>query len=333
MLATPKQGSANAPEASASDQTATPYSLHDLPLANDSPRSRGHIRCEVTDFKVDEELPFTPTDEGEHLLVRVRKINRTTHDVQQQLARTFRLRTRDVGYVGLKDKRSVSTQWFSAAVPAPVDLFAAPDLEILQQRRHIRKLRPSDGCRNHFEILVRDVEPTHVSTSRMCTVPNYFGEQRFGRDGQNVSAAMKWIHEGKPPVASFVKSIYLSSLRSYIFNHVLAARVDRGDWCKGIEGDVLLDGLPSGPLWGRGRLSTSSLAQQIEQDVVESVAEIAEALEWVGLKQQRRPLAVAPICLNCKTDMDIARVRFALPSGSFATSVLRECFDLEERWR
>lgn len=307
-----------------------PYVYRDLPVATDLPRSPGSIRREVEDFKVEEELAFDPTDDGEHVLFYIRRSNLTTQEVQHRLARGYGKKPKDVGYVGLKDKRSDATQWFSLPLPVRLRSMSIPDVVILEQRRHRKKLRQSDGCQNRFEILIRDVKPEMIDFNQMNIVPNYFGQQRFGRDGRNVTSAMKWVQKGKPRIAQFLKSIYLSSLRSYVFNLVLATRVKRGDWCEVIDGDLLLDGLPTGPLWGRGRVLTDGLAKEIEQDVGNSVAAVTEALEWVGLKQARRSLSVAPTDLDWELNRDVAVVRFSLPAGSFATSVLHECFDLRD---
>ncbi len=330
-MTTPKQTAEDKLAADDSVDGATLHAWEDLPIATELPRSPGYIRREIADFRVKEVLGFEPTDEGEHLLLRVRRSNLTTREVQYRLAHEFGIQPRDVGYLGLKDKRSVATQWFSLPVPSPSRPTVVPDVEILEQRRHQRKLRPSDGCQNWFEILIRDVNTETIDFNQMQFVPNYFGQQRFGRDGRNVTGAMGWVEKGKPRISPFLKSIYLSSLRSYVFNLVLATRVNRGDWCEVIDGDVVLDGLPSGPLWGRGRLLTSGLAQQIEQDAANRVGPVSEALEWVGLKQARRSLVVAPTDMDCEINGDVAVVRFALPSGSFATSVLHECFDLQDQ--
>lgn len=330
MLTIPRQSPEEGPPSDDTSRITATYAFRDLPRATDLPCSTGFLRREIGDFRVVEELLFEPTDEGEHLLIHVRRSNLTTQEVRDRLAQNFRVMSKDVGYVGLKDKRSVATQWFSLATPSLIETNSVPDLEILQQRRHIRKLRPSDGCWNRFEIVVREVNPEQLDFSQMQFVPNYFGQQRFGRDGRNVENAMKWVRAGKPRIARFLKSIYISSLRSCVFNQVLATRVRRGDWSDVIEGDVVLDGAPTGPLWGRGRVLTRDLARTIEQNSIDSVAPIAEALEWVGLKQARRSLVVAPSNLDCEIRDNSAVVRFALPSGSFATSVLRECFDLRD---
>ena len=330
MLTTPKQPPTEQREPDDSVNFAATYVFRDLPIASDLPRSPGYLRREIGDFRIEEKLLFEPTDDGEHLLILVRRSNLTTREVQSRLAHAFRESPKNVGYLGLKDKRSVATQWFSLPLPTPSRPISVPGVDILQQRRHKKKLRPSDGCQNWFEIRIRDVDPDSIDFNRMQFVPNYFGPQRFGRDGRNVISAMRWVQKGKPRISPFLKSIYLSSLRSYVFNLVLAKRVKRGDWCDVIDGDVQLDGAPTGPLWGRGRVLTTGLAREIEREAINRVAPIADALEWVGLQQARRSFAVAPTDLDYEINHATAVIRFALPSGSFATSVLHECFDLSD---
>ncbi len=328
MLTTHSQDSTVSPVPDESTPITADFELRDLPFATRLSRSPGRIRCEVGDFKVSEELPFSPSGDGEHLLLHVRRSNLTTRDVQDRLAKEFRIKSKNVGYIGLKDKRSIATQWFSVPVSTPSRSIVVSDIEILHHCRHRRKLRASDGCQNWFEILVRDIAPATINYQAMELVPNYFGQQRFGRDGRNATNAMRWVRDGKPRISSFLKSIYISSLRSYVFNLVLAERVKRDAWNSLIEGDVAVDGVPTGPLWGRGRSSVNGLAKEIEEAVVRKVAPVTEALEWVGLTQERRSLVVAPIDLKFEVGKDTALVRFALPSGSYATSVLHECFDL-----
>lgn len=313
-----------------SSSPALIYATDELPVASRLARSSGCLRREVADFKVDEILPFELTDEGEHLFVQVRKIDQSTPAIQNQLARRFRVPSRSIGYAGLKDKRSVATQWFSIHVPAQHEELAECEVEILQRRRHTRKLRKTDSCGNRFEILVRDVNPELVSGDRLEVVPNYFGEQRFGRDGRNAMHAMRWIDNGKPRISSFLKSLYISAMRSYLFNRVLAERVRRGNWLKPIVGDVVIDESPTGPMWGRGRSSASGQAKAIEDAVAHELPELSNALEWVGLTHERRTLAMRPAELAIDVEGDSARLSFTLPAGNYATTALRECFNYVE---
>ena len=177
----------------ASDPATEVQPFSELPVASKGPRPKGRIRSEPSDFKVFEELLFEPTDEGEHLLIYIEKINLTTHDVRRKIATSFGVNVRDVGYLGLKDKRSVAQQWFSVTASRSAEAISVSGVEILQRRRHVRKLRPSQGCRNRFELILRELDGAAVATESMRVVPNYFGSQRFGRDGRNVIDAMLWV--------------------------------------------------------------------------------------------------------------------------------------------
>ncbi len=301
-----------------------------LPTASYEPRSPGFIRVKPEDFQVEERLSFEPTDVGEHLLLQIRKVNRTTREVQKQLASQFRVPLHSVGYAGLKDKRSVATQWFSVHLPRGSSRVSDLALDVLRCHRHVRKVRPSSSFRNRFDIVVRQIDRPLVSFKRLQRVPNYFGEQRFGRDGLNVVDAMKWIQAGRLPRSRFLRSIYISALRSYAFNLTLAARVERGQWHDTMEGDIVVDGKPTGPLWGRGRSATSGFAREIEVSALRESTAITDALEWVGLKQERRAFQLDPIELVCAIEGQAARLSFTLPAGCYATSVLRECFDYRQ---
>ena len=115
-----------------------------------------------------------------------------------------------------------------------------------------------------------------------------------------------------------------------MFNEVLATRVRDGTWCKSIKGDVIRDDFPTGPLWGRGQLPTCGRVLTLEQNLRERHEKICDALEWVGLKQERRALAVQPTDVELVQQENTIELRFALPKGSYATVALNEYFDVKE---
>ena len=131
---------------------------------------------------------------------------------------------------------------------------------------------------------------------------------------------------GKPRINQPLKSIYLSSLRSHLFNQVLARRVQRGDWQKAIDGDVEINGYPTGPLWGRGRLASSGLAGNLESETAQSCSPVRDALEWVGLSQERRSLVLAPIDLHCEVDHQTALRAFHASKWRFCDVRLTRVF-------
>ena len=287
----------------------------------------GILRSTTDDFDVTEALSFEPEGDGEHLYVLAEKRDVTTRAVQQMLARSCGVPLRDVSYAGMKDKRAVARQWFSVRRPQCEDIDLGDDVRILRRDRHRRKLRRGELRENHFQIRIRALvgEPdTALEQLRVLGAPNYFGEQRFGATGENVAAALDWVRADKPKISPFLRSIYLSSLRSFLFNEVLGQRVADGTWRHPLDGEAEPDGLPTGPLWGRGRLQSTGDARSLEQRLAHAHDEIAQALEFVGLRQERRPLATIPKNLSWRVGDGVLTVDFSLDRGTYATTVLRE---------
>lgn len=294
----------------------------------------GVMRDRPEDFAVDEQLGFQPTGEGEHLFLRIQKRGLNTISVAGALAEAAGVSLAAVGYAGLKDRRAVTRQWFSVTTPLcrlalPVDLEAT----ILAQTRHARKLRRGQIDRNEFCIRLRGVQgaadeiEARLVRLRSDGVPNYFGVQRFGRDGSNLDAAWNWLsRRPRRRLSAFKRGLYLSAARSLLFNTVLAERVRCGTWNLVIDGDVLDQGRPTGPLWGRGRSAARDASAVLEAEALAPLERWLEPLEHIGLVQQRRALAALPenLVWHWEQDQRVLRLEFALCSGSYATSVVQE---------
>src|SRR5690606_7634888 len=157
--------------------------------------------------------------------------------VAEKLAKFFAVKPFDVGYCGMKDRNAVTTQWFSIYLPkydeGQVDWqsFASnidAQIELLQYGRHKQKLRRGMHGGNHFAIHLRDISENPDLNERLAHiakfgVPNYFGEQRFGREGNNLDEVARWVETGRLPKSRNKKSIILSAARSFLFNQVLSA--------------------------------------------------------------------------------------------------------------
>lgn len=323
------------------------------------PTVSGKIRSTPEDFQVDEVLGFEPSGEGEHACLLIRKRNTNTAFVAEQLARLAGIKPMDVSYAGLKDRHALTTQWFSLYLsnkPEPdwTKLNSA-EIEVLQVTRHNRKLRRGTLQGNRFTLIVRelqgDLATLEPRLQRIATqgVPNYFGEQRFGYDNLDKVTAM---FEGRIKVHDRNKrSMYLSSARSAIFNQLLSQRVAAGSWSSGLNGDMMmLDGShsvflaeeidatliqrlqeqdihPTGPLWGKGELPSRGEVQALEQPLRELYPLFCNGLEQAGMKQERRALRLPVRELQWQIMAETLTLSFFLPSGSYATVVMRELID------
>jgi len=335
------------------------------PRAFGAPLGRGRLRVEPEDFVVEEDLGFAPSGAGAHVLVKVRKRNANTEWVAREIARAVGCKPADVGYAGLKDRHAVTSQWFSVPSPRGAayvgDLIAAlahvkgEGFEVLESHAHTKKLPRGALAGNRFVIRVRDVSADDAAIAERVDaiarsgLPNFFGPQRFGRDGANlrkISPDFSGVH---PRERTYV----LSAARSLVFNAVLAERIADGTWCRLESGDVAnLDGTgsvfavdavddllldraaaldvhPTGPMWGKGELLSRGRIQELEQRVAVGLAEPCALVIAAGMSQERRALRLSVRELGWQRDGAHVVVRFWLTKGSFATTVLRELFDTE----
>lgn len=334
-----------------------------LPAGHGAPVLRALFRAAPEDFIVEELPGFEPSGEGEHLLLTIEKRGMNTVHAARCLARWAGVPEHAVGYAGLKDRHAVTRQRFTVHLPKRVapDLAAleSPELRVLDSAWHQRKL-PRGALRgNRFSLRLRELEgdPAAIEARLQAIasggLPNYFGEQRFGREGDNVESARRMfagarVHRDK-------RSIYLSAARSALFNAVLAARIGAGDWAVGREGEVwMLDGShsvfgpepespalaeraarldihPTGPLWGQGELRSAGAARALELAAVEPFADLRAGLEAAGLKQERRALRVRVAGLSWRMPAPgQLELRFELPPGAYATGLLAELGEVRE---
>lgn len=155
----------------------------------------GTIKNRPEDFFVQEVPLYEPTGEGEHVYCEVQKVGFTTFGTVDKLARALRVSNRDIGYAGLKDAKAVTRQVFSipGVTEEQVMAVSLPEGMTVQWAiRHGNKLRLGHLAGNRFAIKIRDVNPTDVvkvapvlADLERRGMPNYFGEQRFGRRGDN----------------------------------------------------------------------------------------------------------------------------------------------------
>jgi len=326
----------------------------------------GVIRSCPEDFQVDEIQSFTASGQGEHVWLHIKKTGENTDWVAGQLAKIAEVPRRDVSFAGMKDRNAVTTQWFSVQMPgreAPNwQAFLADSIEVLDEKRHDRKLKRGTLEGNHFRITIREFKGSEeqlkaiIDQIKQQGIPNYFGEQRFGHGGFNIQKAEQWF-KGEFKVKSRQKrSIYLSAARSWIFNHILSERVKNGNWNQALDGDVfMLDGTkssfsedidptiikrvaqqdihPTGVLWGRGRLLSTNKTAELEQKIADQFPVLCDGLKRNGLKQERKSLRLTVKDLSYEiTDVQKENskvtLNFTLPAGAYATSVLTEiaCF-------
>ncbi|MEI6207962.1 MAG: tRNA pseudouridine(13) synthase TruD [Desulfuromonadales bacterium] len=170
-------------------------------LTNHLPGIGGTIKESPDDFVVEEILSYLPCGSGEHCFLTVEKRGITTLEAIRRIAVALKIPERNIGYAGMKDAVGVTRQTISVQSIAPEKVmgFELEGVRILSSCRHTNKLKLGHLKGNRFRIAIRDLSDgseTVISSVldilRKRGVPNYFGLQRYGAQGNShlIGAAM-----------------------------------------------------------------------------------------------------------------------------------------------
>lgn len=327
-----------------------------------TPQQTGRLKAEFADFIVREELGYPLAGEGEFVAVKVRKTNANTLFVGEQLAKFVGISAKNMSYAGLKDRHAVTEQWFClhlAGKETPdFSTFECEGIEILEVTRHNRKIRTGALEGNYFELLLRDVVETDELKQRLNQLqeigfPNYFTEQRFGRDGHNLTQAQRWA-SGEISVKDRKKrSFYLSAARSEVFNLVVSQRIADQQMQTVLLGDYLQlagsnsffevkaedlmqsqqrldenDVLLTAPLIGENSLEQKG--NEREKAIVAQHENLISLMKKERMNAARRAILCKPQDLRWQFEPEGLRLTFFLNSGSYATGLVRELIILNE---
>lgn len=370
-----------------------PADFSKLAYAHSKPEFKAELKREPEDFVVEEVSNTELSGAGEHLWCWVEKRQQNTEWVAGQLAKWAQTSQKNIGFAGQKDRHAVTRQWFSLHLPGKPDPdlteLSAEGVRVLKSVRHHRKLQRGDLLGNQFLITLRSVTSTQMpeSTSEFesqlesrlqCIkkhgFPNYFGSQRFGWQGNNLLEAEKLF---AMPVSSLKQKrqkrqrnqsqrnkqgLYLSAVRSWMFNEVLSLRIQENSWNQCINGDfTLLHGQPQnvgmdelqqknkvpasfpvGTLFGDAALCSTGHASVLEEQVQSKYPLWMEGIKSRRIQPSYRVFGVIPddFCWQWLDDgkedgrgsLNL-QLSFQLPAGCFATALLRECLQTFEEKR
>lgn len=330
--------------------------------AHGAPDVAVDFKTTPADFKVTEIFHPEDDPEGEHLLFYIEKTRVNTLVAARLLAKALKVKVQDIGFCGMKDKHAVTRQWFSVYAPSikltpdpqwlsetMMHRFASDGKVVaLQVSRTRKKIRRGDHKANRFDITLRNIRSSHQEVTRSQSAagaasgyaeakeklferltllkstgaPNYFGDQRFGRERQNLVLANDWFIQGIRPRRKDEQGFALSAARSAIFNACLSDRIDRDVWDKMLSGEPEI--YPTGPLWGRGRSLAIDELAEFEQATLSFFEPWLTQLEHQGLRQERRLSRIKLDDLQIHSDDEHIGLSFSLPPGQYATSVMRE---------
>jgi tRNA pseudouridine13 synthase len=328
-------------------------------LSADWPGIGGQIKGECADFVVEEIPAYEPSGVGPHLYLWIEKRDLGHEFFVRQVAQRLGIRPGDVGTAGMKDRRAITRQWISVpdSVEPRVQELASNDLQVLKVARHTNKLKPGHLRGNHFTILIRGVaddaaaraEPI-LALIQQQGLPNYYGEQRFGKEGETVQMGWSLLRgEASGRRSPFLRKLALSAVQAQLFNDYLGRRLADGLLRTVLPGDVLAkwpvgglfistdpatdqsrlerrEVIPAGPMFGKKMFPARDVAAERETALLREHHLALDSFRGFGslLDGTRRQNFVYVDNLRCGSHSAGLQLSFTLPAGSYATVLLRE---------
>jgi len=331
-------------------------------LTSDITGIGGQIKKSPEDFVVREVPVYEPEGTGEHLFIQLTKEGITTRDVQKALSRIYQTPRGDVNYAGIKDKHAVTTQFFSVWLKDGQDKDRAYQLEeelpvtIHKLVFHPRKIKSGHLLGNEFSIRIGHLEiPVDEATEKARQIartiqtkglPNFYGSQRFGMEGDNAQKGLEIILGHRKEKNKWLRRFLASSYQSYLFNYYLYRRIQEGLYQTILDGDVAkkqetggifivedreaeqqrFDNQEisyTGPVYGKKMTPAQGESARLEEQILEEQQIDMQTLKDARLTGTRRQGILIPqIAVEQQTDS--LCLNFSLPKGAFATIVIRE---------
>ncbi len=340
-------------------------------LTTDTPGIGGQIKQQPDDFVVEEIPAYLPSGEGEHLFLWIEKEGVTSEEMVKHLARSLEISHRDIGVAGMKDKQAITRQFVSIPAKHEAELAKVETsaIRILSTKRHRNKLKTGHTNGNKFSILIRQPNDNAEETAQKLFkrfdtdgFPNYFGNQRFGYNGETYKLGFDLLKGEKTPSSipynkrRFLLRLALSAAQSYLFNQMLDFRVGAEIFKSVILGDVMqvtasgglftvedlliiteqfrfedYETVITGPMYGPKMKVAYGVPAAWEAELLDSHGlSIDDFKKYDNLTPgTRRPYRARPQDVSINSEPDGLRLGFSLPSGVYATTLLRELMKTE----
>ncbi|MBW2507281.1 MAG: tRNA pseudouridine(13) synthase TruD [Deltaproteobacteria bacterium] len=319
----------------------------------------GELRATPEDFEVEELPVYPPSGHGEHVFAFIEKRQLTTPQAARALCDALGLDVGRCGWAGLKDRNALTRQWISLAgtTPDAVKGAVVEGVRVLDASAHPQKLRTGHLRANRFVLRLRNVDPERLDDLRRVLakieargLPNYYGEQRFGREGDNAQRALRWVRgESRPPRPGFQRKLQMSSLQAELFNRCVASRVKTSTLGQVFAGDVmkkhesgglfisedpLLDQpradaweiSPTGPIFGaKMRWPCGTVRAREEAVLADAGLSPAHFARWKRVAPGTRRFVRVPVGeIGLSVSDHTVTLDFTLPAGAYATILVRE---------
>ena len=305
----------------------------------------------IEDFRVEEISQSKFSGRGNFLILNIEKKNLSTWDLLNSLSQMSRIDNFEFGYAGLKDKHATTTQYISIHKKHEKSLknIRHKNIKIIKTYLNQKPLSIGDLQGNSFTLNIKNLKPedktnfeTVFNSIEESGMPNYFGYQRFGRDGSSFEKAKSVVYGDTFIKDNKLRKFLASAYQSHFFNNWLHERVKisrkSGNIFTLLSGDVMLNLkenklftpkdlkktvenfndrkiIPTGLLPGRKVWNSMGEAYEIEKKFndIHLHEKGSRRVAWIYPSEMN-------FTYNEKTKS--AKLKFTLPKSSYATVLL-----------
>ena len=182
-----------------------------------------------------EEIPlYDFSNSGNFLILKIKKTDMSTWKLITVLAKACEIEEKEIGYAGLKDKNATAIQYISIPKKFTKYLFKnlqTSKIEVLDKfynKSHIKigHLKGNKFKIDLYNVSANDAKFFNTTAKKMQVngIPNYYGYQRFGEDGNSYLQGKEIAHSGKKLRGS-KERLLVSAYQSFLFNEWLSSRV------------------------------------------------------------------------------------------------------------
>ena len=165
-----------------------------------------------------------------------------------QIARYLGIKNKEIGYAGLKDKHAMTKQYISLhkKYEDAISGFVHESIKIISKTYHSNKIRIGHLKGNRFYIKLKKVNPTSAKKIDEALrnisdvgMPNFFGYQRFGNDGDNHILGEKLAKGEARERNPRVKKLLVNAYQSHLFNLWLSRRLEINSLVRSFNADEI----------------------------------------------------------------------------------------------
>ncbi|MGZ0168364.1 MAG: tRNA pseudouridine(13) synthase TruD [Planctomycetales bacterium] len=330
-----------------------------LPFLTSGDGIGGLLKQSPEDFFVDEIPAYEASGEGEFLFLHIEKRGIPTPDLLRHIEKVLSLKQFDIGCAGRKDANAVTRQYVSVPVSASdlIEKIESDQIKVLSAERHTNKLKTGHHRGNRFRIVVRDavanadqLAAALIAEIEQTGFPNYFGDQRFGNAGTTDDLGFRMLRgERVRRMSRDGLRFTLSAVQSRLFNAWVTDRISDGLSRQVLDGDVMQvttskgpfvvtdvateqtrydshETVLSGPIFGPKMKQPEGISGEREQAILDRFDLPREAFSKFKklTSGTRRPMVIWPDDLSMQNVENGIEFSFTLPSGVYATCLMRE---------